>query len=102
MQKYIVTVDKHGEYWRTDNGVLHREGGPARRWRDGTEEWIMNGLTHREDGPAIVRPSGHNEYWINGNPLSKEEFDRRVIERKDALDGKEVVIDGITYILKRK
>ena len=61
------------------NGVLHREDGPAitrpRRRNtiqfnmQATEEWYKNGKRHREDGPAIVWTCGRvyqEEYWTNG------------------------------------
>lgn len=41
--------------WYQD-GVMHREGGPA--WtQPGIEEWWQNGKTHRDDGPAVIRTS---------------------------------------------
>lgn len=46
-------------------GILHREGGPAKLYKDGREEWVQDGLYHRLDGPAIVPRPGEEEgsYW---------------------------------------
>lgn len=77
------SVDGKTETWKTADGIIHREDGPAvtkilpngetKEWyicgvkhREGnpavisnfkskyTEEWYFNGLKHREDGPAVV------------------------------------------------
>lgn len=33
---------------------------------DGNEFWTEDGLLHREDGPAVVKADGGMEYWLNG------------------------------------
>ena len=39
-----MEVDSFGtKYWYL-NGKLHREGGPAIVWADGTKEWCLNGM----------------------------------------------------------
>ena len=61
------------EVWVQD-GVFHREEGPAIIQPTGWEFWYKNGFKHREDGPAaIVRNifSGEviaNRYWLDGIP----------------------------------
>ena len=43
--------------------------------KDGNREWYNeNGLLHRDSGPAIKRNDGHKEYWINGIQYIEEEF----------------------------
>lgn len=52
--------------WRDEEGRLHREGGPARVFASGREEWFRCGLLHREDGPAVVHANGSVKYYENG------------------------------------
>jgi hypothetical protein len=48
------------------NGKRHREDGPAVEYSNGDKEWYINGEIHREDGPAVEYPSGYKEWYING------------------------------------
>ncbi len=54
--------------WKQDH-VLHRLGGPAVIWENGTQEWYKNGKPHREgDRPAVVH-ADNTQYWYkNGKP----------------------------------
>ena len=52
-------------YYNSAN-QLHREGGPAIEWPNGSKEWCQNGLRHRTDGPAIEYASGKKEWYQNG------------------------------------
>lgn len=65
-------------------GVPHRNGGHAIEHEDGTREWFHKGRRHRIDGPAVERPDGTVEYWLNGNQLSKEDFEKGLAERIEA------------------
>ena len=59
----------NGEYyqeWSDSLGRLHREGGPAVVWLNGTEEWWYHGKLHREDGPAFIRPNVTREWYKDG------------------------------------
>ena len=47
-------------------GQLHRDGGPAVIWCDGSKEWWQNGQLHRENGPAVERANGYKEWWSDG------------------------------------
>ena len=98
MPKYFVQKDEHGEIWKNENGQLHREDGPAVICPDGTQKWYINDKLHREDGPAIIYPSGRQYWYINGKQLTEQQFN----DRKHSMDGKEITIDGIPYIMKRK
>lgn len=52
--------------YRNENGVLHREDGPAVMSPDGDKHWYLNGQRHREDGPAIEYSNGDKKWYING------------------------------------
>ncbi len=86
-----------GEDWYI-NGKLHREDGPAAIFPDGIQKWYINDQLHREDGPAAIFPDGKQFWYINGKQLTEQQFN----DRKQSMDGKEITIDGITYILKKK
>jgi hypothetical protein len=67
------------EYY--EDGVLHRDGGPAIIHPDGTQIWMCRGTLHRDgDEPAITRPNGakhyykHGERHRNGSPAVMEHF----------------------------
>jgi len=60
-----------GVEFRDAQGRIHREGGPAVLWPDGSLTWCRHGLTHRVGGPAVIRPSGEMEWWENGKLLRR-------------------------------
>lgn len=65
-QKAATTDKAYGPY--------HREGGPARIWVDGSEEWYIRGKCHRRDGPAITNTdTGIINWRINGNYVDSYE-----------------------------
>ena len=69
------TTDSGGiKEWRNKEGQLHRIGGPAIEWSDGTKKWFLNGEYHRIGGPAIEHPDGYKEWYIEGKKLTEEEF----------------------------
>jgi len=83
------------------NGKIHREDGPAIERANGNKIWYLNGILHREDGPAIEAANGDKSWWINGKQLTEAEHKAATsLKKKLSCEGKEVVIDGITYILK--
>lgn len=53
------------QYQYLVDGQLHREGGPAKQWQDGTQEWYQHGKPHREDGPAFVHEQGQKLVWMH-------------------------------------
>ena len=57
-KKFSKYMDNMSWY---ENGVLHRDRGPATIWTCGKREWYKNGVRHREDGPAMV--DGEIEEW---------------------------------------
>jgi hypothetical protein len=52
--------------YRDENGVLHREDGPALIYNNGEENWYKRGRLHRENGlPAIIKKE-YKLYMVNG------------------------------------
>jgi hypothetical protein len=65
-QKAELVINRYGhQEWRL-NGLLHREAGPALKWKDGTKEWYLNGVRHRVGGPAVEWSNGYKSWWLNG------------------------------------
>lgn len=58
--------EQYAEQHFDKNGLLHRVGGPARVYLDGSAEWYIHGNPHREDGPAVDMKNGHREWYVNG------------------------------------
>lgn len=98
MITYTVKVwgDGHKE-WHVGCD-LHRIDGPAVEWADGTKSWWFNGKLHREDGPAYEGADGSKEWWLNGKRVTEKE----VLALKAPCNGREVVIDGVTYTLQKR
>ena len=77
--RYHIEVDTCGIRWyRNAMGQLHRDGGPAVEWHDGTKSWYQNGLRHRTDGPAVEYSDGDKVWYINGEEVTEAEFNQRV------------------------
>lgn len=60
-----AVTDATGTRWYDERGRFHRDGGPAKRWPNGMEEWYQHGNIHREDGPACVAPTRGNTWYLN-------------------------------------
>ena len=77
--KYRIDVDTRGTRWyRNVMGQLHRIGGPAIEYTNGSKEWWQNGQRHRIDGPAIEWRNGVRFWYINGKRLTKAAFNQVV------------------------
>ena len=64
----VRTVNSEGRVeWRTDEGYLHREGGPAVEKPGGYEQWWNHGVLHRDGGPAVTNEDGSQEWWVDGH-----------------------------------
>ena len=62
-------------YCKKNKNIWHNPYGAAYIGTDGYKEyWIENKL-HRLDGPAIMYLNDREYYYINGNLLTKEEFE---------------------------
>lgn len=62
---YKVTEYEDRTEW-TYNGKLHRVGGPAVEFKNGSKHWYQNGLLHRDDGPALEWIEGDFMYAYHG------------------------------------
>ncbi len=99
MIKYEVEVNPNGTKKWFLNGELHREDGPAIEYSNGDKEWYLNGKRHREDGPA-VECAGDKWWYLNGKCMTEAEHKRTI--SKATCEGKEVEVDGVTYVLQVK
>ena len=100
MIEYKVEVHANGDkYWYL-NGKIHREDGPAIDRANGDKFWALKGKIHREDGPAIEYADGVKSWYLNGHKLTEQEWKAKV--SKTSCEGREVEIDGVTYVLKEK
>lgn len=100
MIEYTVKVYDNGDKSWYLNDKFHREDGPALEGVDGIKEWYLNGQRHRADGPAVEYAYGAKEWFRNGKRMTEQEHKKA--STKATCDGKEVVIDGITYVLREK
>ena len=67
---------------------------------NGNKSWYLNGKQHREDGPSVEYSNGDKYWYLKGKQLTEAEHKAATSPKKPSCNGKEVVIDGITYILK--
>lgn len=68
-----VDLGNRSEF-RTANGAVHCDDGPAVQWADGRKEWFHHGLRHRLDGRAVEYSSGGGEWYIGNHRLDDEEL----------------------------
>jgi hypothetical protein len=99
------TVDTLGNiHYENEDGLHHRENGPAIITYDGTKMWYINGKLHREDGPAYENYNSYNAWWINGE---RHREDGPAIEYADGnkiwyLNAKELTEQEFNDLLLRK
>jgi hypothetical protein len=60
----IKNVD--GIFYRNQDGLNHRENGPAIIFCNGEKKWFINGLLHRLDGPAHIWADKDRDWYFNG------------------------------------
>lgn len=65
---------KDGEVWILENGLFHREDGPAFFSKYGDKHWFKEGIRHRLDGPAIEYSFGSKRWWVNGREYCPSEI----------------------------
>ena len=82
------------------NDQLHREDGPAIEYSNGSKEWYLNGKRHRKDGPACEWSDGSKVWCLNNEEMTQQEHKKATTQT--SCEGKEVEIDGVTYVLKEK
>jgi len=81
--KSTLSINRDGtKYWKTLNGSLHMEDGPAIEWNGGTKEWWVNGIRHREDGPACEYSDGRKYWYLSGIEYTEKEYKYRMRSRK--------------------
>jgi hypothetical protein len=68
--------------YRNEQGKLHREGGPAIEYHDGTKSWYINGQWHREDGPSFEWRDGTKSWYLNDKRYSEDEWKQEVAKIK--------------------
>ena len=69
-----------------ENGLPHREAGPAVIGTRGAEVWFHHGKLHREDGPALTTAWGVNQWYLHGEEVSED-----VIKLLAFVHGKDLV-----------
>lgn len=83
MHKKSLLNTPHGEPVVRDeyleDGLLHREDGPAVVCSDGLEAWYRHGLLHREDGPAVADPGTHYLAWFRDGVAQRVEHGSGVV-----------------------
>jgi hypothetical protein len=60
-----VTNDAGENLWY-HRGQLHRDGSPAVERSNGDREWYVHGRKHRDGGPAVVRANGEKFWYVDG------------------------------------
>jgi hypothetical protein len=91
------SVTGRGVTWRNARGELHRVGGPADEWKNGTKGWYVNGKLHREDGPA-VEWGGSPQEWARHGLLNMTYGSAR--DKEWAMHGKFHRTDGPARVWK--
>ena len=72
-KEYKVKVYDNGAIcWYNQDGLRHREDGPAIEYASGSKSWWKNGQYHREDGPAIENVNGSKLWYLKGVWLTEE------------------------------
>lgn len=71
------------EYY-DEEGVLHRDSGPAIEYTAGHRFWYVYGILHRTDGPAIeyINSDGipGGSWWLHGTCFTKAEYDAEMAD----------------------
>lgn len=65
---------KDGEVWILENGLFHRENGPAFFSKYGPKHWFKEGIRHRIDGPAIEWSYGFKDWYVEGREYFPSEI----------------------------
>jgi len=80
-----IEADTKGDVYWYEPGTLnlHRSGGPAAEWADGSKWWYIDGKVHREDGPAIEWADGNKYWYISGEEYTKEEHKAEMKKRRN-------------------
>jgi len=66
VKKYIVVAHEQVVRWYNEEGIIHRDEGPALEWKNGHKYWYQKGLLHRDNGPAIEDTDGSKSWYQKG------------------------------------
>jgi len=69
-----LEYDSLSYYLDRECTIRHREGGPARIFHNGCQEFWNNGVLHHVKGAAIVTPMGNKVYYLFGRRLSYDKW----------------------------
>ena len=83
MEYQAIYTDTEGKKYGCDREELGQIGdGMYYLFKSGIKIWFKDGKPHNEEGPAFIAPNGigglTEEWWLNGEKLSKEEWDRKL------------------------
>ena len=78
-KEYKVKVYDNGNIrWYNQDGLRHREDGPAIEYASGSKSWWKNGQLHREDGPAREYADGSKYWCFEGRYMTEEAWKARM------------------------
>ena len=68
---------------------------------NGTFYYLDKTMTkpHREDGPAVEYANGTKYWYLNGEGLSKEEWEKRVMKKTININGKAFTIEELNNLI---
>ena len=78
MNSSYSTNSSGDKYWFAENGLLHRDDGPAVEYANGDKQWYVNGFRHRDNAPAVEYVSGAKRWYYWGVFIdcdTQEEFE---------------------------
>jgi len=96
-KKYTINEEGDKE-WRVD-GKLHREDGPAIKYRNGAESWYKDGILHRKNGPALTYNNDDDKEWYYDGKLHRE--DGPAVEYND-MRVFYWYLDGVQYVNEKE
>lgn len=73
--KRIIQRNGTERWYSVDNGIPHREDGPAVIYPNKYEARYLNGKYHREDGPARIWYDEREEWWLDGKRIRSDNSD---------------------------
>jgi len=81
LQSEYKDLDKYKDndgnivYYKKGTKAVHNPYDPAVIYNNKYIAYVIKNKYHRLDGPAIIYSSGEEVYYINGEYLTKEEFE---------------------------
>ena len=77
-------IDYNGsKFWKNKKNQLHRIGGPAAEYFDGSKSWYVNDNLHRLDGPAVEFSNGNKHWYKNGRRFKSKDTFFRALSKKE-------------------